>query len=450
MSVFRLELRRTVALWVPVAMLVVAAAFIVVGGTITFGSVAWNREWLNAVQWSRYLLIFLWPIIVGAAVLQGTRDARSGVEELFGSTPRPAGHRAVTLGLAVGLMAVAGYLVIIAAGAGQVVAAGGLFTTSWLVPIVLGVLSVVAGATLGLGLGRLLPYPVTAPASAVLAFVTVLLLQLANANPDSSPIPNSVALLGIAPAALTSPFAPPASSVQIGQLFWLCGLALTGFLLLLAGSVRSRLLALLPVAAGLAIALPVFPAAHAGNVTVDKAASALVCDGPVCVTRLHENWLSTVSGPAKEALQKLEKLPQHPSRFEESIVPYSNTEAGPRDPARLLVRRDEWSLRGKSGRALTAALLSGAGTPRCAGASYGGDKNDREDAARWVMSQWLLGSDTPPTPVSDPPLKALADPAWATLKALPEAEQTARVAAARQLELTCSGDPLKALTEGRH
>ncbi|SFO71791.1 hypothetical protein [Amycolatopsis rubida] len=443
MSVFRVELRRTIAPWAPVAMLVVSLGLLLFSrGPWSHGSAAWNETWLTAVRWPRYLLVLMWPIIVGAAAIQGMRDARAGVGELFGSTPRPAGQRAGTLGLALGLAAVVGYLVLVAAGAGQVVANGGLFTTAWVMQLVLGVLSVLAGVAVGLGVGRLLPYPITAPALAVLTLAGGLFAQVSGVNGAA---PNAVALLGIGQVEPHGPFDLPKPAVEIGQLSWLLGLTAAGVVLLLASSARTRALALLPVAAGLAAALPLFPSSPQDNFAPDTTAAALVCDGPVCVTRLHEDWLSTVAGPGKEVLQRLEKLPQHATRVEESTEPYRDNKTGPRDPSRVLVQKDNYVFYDKSGPSLTMALLGGAGTTQCHAASYGGERNDREDAARWVMAQWLVGSYSPP---SHAELRTWTGPAWAALKAVPEAEQTARMAAARQLELSCTGDPLKVLMEG--
>lgn len=446
MRAFRIELRRTVAPWVPVAMLMVSLGLLLFSrGEWNSGSAAWNKTWLTAVRWPRYLLVLMWPIIVGTAAIQGMRDARAGVSELFGSTPRPAGQRATTLGLALGVAAVAGYLVLVAAGVGQVVAKGGLFTTAWVMQLMLGVLSVLAGVALGLGLGRLLPYPITAPVLAVLALAGGFFAQVSGVNGAA---PNAVVLLGIGQVQPHGPFDLPRPAVELGQLSWLLGLTAAGFLLLLASSVRTKALALLPAAAGLAVALPLFPASPTDNYAPDETAAALVCDGSVCVTRLHEDWLSTVAGPAKEALQRLEKLPQHPSWVEESAEPFRNTKVGPRDPSRVLMQQDDYAMQGKSGPSLTMTLLRGAGTLPCHASSYGGEKNDREDAARWVMAQWLVGSSVPPPSHRQVLWQHQTDSAWAALKAVPEAEQTARVAAARQAELTCTGDPLKILLEG--
>ncbi|MGW7533981.1 hypothetical protein [Amycolatopsis sp. NPDC054798] len=443
MRPFRIELRRTVAPWVPVAMLAVSLGLLLFSrGQWSDGSAAWNETWLTAVRWPRYLLVLMWPIIVGAAAIQGMRDVRAGVSELLQSTPRPAGQRATTLVAAVGFTAAAGYLVLVAVGVGQVVAKDGLFTTAWVSQLVLGVLSVLAGVALGLGLGRLLPYPITAPALAVLALIGGFFAQVSGVNGGA---PNAVVLLGIGQVQPHGPFDLPRPAVEIGQLSWLLGLTAAGVVLLLASSVRTKVLALLPVAAGLAVALPLFPAASENNYVLDKTAVALVCDGPVCVTRLHQDWLSTVAGPGKEALRRLEKLPQHPVRVEEPTEPFRNTKVGPRDPSRVLLQQDDYALQNKSGPGLTATLLRGAGTLPCHASSYGGERNDREDAARWVMAQWLIGSYSPPPRAE---FQTWAAPAWAALKAAPEAEQTARIAAARQLELSCTGDPLKVLSQG--
>ncbi|GAA3577193.1 hypothetical protein GCM10022222_72390 [Amycolatopsis ultiminotia] len=462
-SMLRVELRRTIAPWVVLVMLVVGIGFFVAfTGPWIRGSQAWGLEALSSAQWTRFLLVFLWPIIVGASAIQGMRDNRAGVRELFTSTARPAGHRAVQLGLAMGIAAVVGYLVVLAVGMAQVIANDGMFTFASVAPVVLGLLSVVAGVGLGLGVGRLLPHPITAPAIAVISLVATFFLQIASNGAASvnQQVPNWVLLLSVAPDDPRSPFDAPSAAVVLGQICWLAGLAGTGFLLLTAGSVRTRLLALLPVVAGLAVAIPVFPASAEGNLTVDKAASALVCDGPVCVTKMHEDWLPTLAGPGKQALQALQKLPQHPDRVEESTAAELSSQPGPRDPARLFAQRDDLRyaahtgapLTDKAGNDLVADLLEGAGAPRCARLTYAGPEESHEDAARRVMESWLLGSATPPPSrkYDQRDLAGLMQSTWTALHAQPEQEQIARVAAARQVELTCHGDALAALTGGAH
>ncbi len=458
----RVELRRSIALWLSVAMVVVGLGVFLSTdrGPWWHGTMAWGLDSLGSAQWTRYLLMLLWPIVVGAGAIQGMREHRSGVDELFSTTARPGGQRGLVLGLAVGLSVVAGYLVLLLAGFGQVVVHGGMFTPASLVPVFLGLLSVVAGAALGLGVGRLLPHPVTAPALTVLALVGVVYLQAVDSPVEwvRRGVPNWVRLLAVAPDQPRSAFLLPSGPVVLGQTLWLAGITASGLLLLGGRSARTRLLAVVPVGAGLALAVAVFPGDPAGNLTVDKAAAALVCDGPVCVTKLHEDWLPALAGPGKDALQVLRKLPQHPDRVEESTARYLYNSGGARDATRMLVHRDDtWRFdvrtgetRYLTGEDLRVYLLDGAGTPRCAGNAYAGPEQDHEDAARRVMRGWLLGSAAPPPGkrYDDPPLAGMTQSAWTALHAQPQPEQLARVAAARQIELTCHGDPLAALTGG--
>lgn len=454
MNVLRTELRRTIAPWLTLAVLVVGLGFFfafVNNGPWFKEPAAWDGQWTASVQWTRYLLMLLWPIIVGASAIQGMRDSRSGTGELLSTMPRPARHRMTKLSLALGIAAVLAYLVILLTGLVQVVAHDGLFTFSWVLPALVGLVAVIAGVGLGLGVGRMLPNPVTAPALAVLALVACVLLQISGEQSSvGGLLPNRLTQLGIAPQEPRSPFLVPTVNISVGQLCWLAGLAATGFLLLAAPTARRRLLALLPVVAGLAIALPLFPSSPAGNLTVDQAAAAPVCDGPVCVTKMHADRLSSVAGPSKEALQLLAKIPGAPTSLMESTDAVRTTArlAGPQDPSKIVVNFDDFSYFHKQGKDLVYQLTAGGGTQACGGPSYGGDRENREDAARWVVAGWVAGDLKPPPADSYLRWPELANQAWATLRALPPQEQLARVVASRQAELSCQGDALTALTQG--
>jgi hypothetical protein len=115
------------------------------------------------------------------------------------------------------------------------------------------------------------------------------------------------------------------SLIQAG---WLVAVAVSGLLLFGAARARSRGLALLPAALGLAVTLPLLPAGgYEGATRPDLAAVALVCDdtGPqVCLTRVHAGLLPDVTGPAREALAVLAaRLPDAPVRAVESGRPRS-------------------------------------------------------------------------------------------------------------------------------
>ncbi|MDT8911378.1 hypothetical protein [Amycolatopsis sp. PS_44_ISF1] len=455
-AVVRTELRRTIAPWMALVVVLVGLGFFF--AFVRYGPwfkepAAWDGQWAASVQWTRYLLVLLWPIIVGASAIQGMRDRRSGTVELLAATPRPARYRLTKLSFALGLAAVLAYVVILLTGLAQVVAHDGLFTFGWVLPALVGSTTVVAGVGLGLGAGRVLPHPVTAPVLTVAALVGCLLFQFSSGPGSvvSGLLPNRLALLSVAPDAPRSPFLVPAVTVSAGQLCWLAGLAATGFLLLAAATARRRLLALLPVVAGLAIALSLFPASPAGYLTVDQAAATPVCDGPVCVTKMHAARLSTLAGPGKEALRRLAKIPGAPTGVVEATDPARTTArlAGPQDPSKIVVHLDDGPYLSRRGDDLVTELTAGGGTQACGGPSYGGLRESREAAARWVVSAWLSeGRKRPRMSTYYQRLPELAEPAWAGLKALPPQEQVARVVAVRQAELSCQGDALTALTQG--
>ncbi|MFI5608731.1 hypothetical protein [Amycolatopsis sp. NPDC051903] len=437
-SVLRTELRRTVAPWLVFLLLAVGLGyFFLFSGPWWKDAQAWDLQWTPSVLWSRYALSLLWPIIVAAAAIQGMRDRRSGMDELLSTTPRPVAHRTAQAGLAIGVAAVAGFLVLVVVGLVQVIVHDGPFGFAWVLPLLAGIVSVLAGVAVGLAVGRLLPHPLTAPAAGVAALVVTVVLQMAGVGGSAvqERLPNWLALLSPAAAQPRSAYVVPAVSVSVGQLCWFLGLAATGFLVL---AVR-RWFAMLPAVVGVAVAVALFPASAEGNTTPDAEAAALVCDGPVCVTRLHAGWLSTVAGPGAAALAKLAKLPSAPSRIVETTESLYATHPGAADPATLQVRRDSSALTGLSGADLEFELL--AAGPSCSGLAG-------ELAARYVVASWLLG-DLRPLPhantLGDVTPRLVRD-AWTKLRALPADEQLARVAAARQAQQSCTGDPYAALT----
>ncbi|MEV8614594.1 hypothetical protein AB0383_42970 [Amycolatopsis sp. NPDC051373] len=336
----------------------------------------------------------------------------------------------------IGLSAVVGYLVIVAVGLGQVIANDGMFTFTWVLPLLVGVASVVAGAAVGLAVGRLLPHPLTAPAAGVVALVVGVFLQTAEVRGSAvqATVPNRIALLSPAGGQPYSAFVDPVPSVSIGQLCWLIGLAATGFLVLAA----RRWFAVLPALVGLAVAIPIFPAAVTDNFVDNPSAAAPVCEGPVCVTTLHAEWLSTVAGPGKDALALLAKLPSAPTHIVETTTS-ENRSHGPGDPSALVIRRDAFALRDVSGHDLEYELLATA--PFCS-------TEPTATKAHYIIASWLLGDPGAP-PHSDVYGSWLTTPVHdvgTQLRALPASEQLARVSAAYQAQRTCSGDPYALLT----
>ncbi|MET1072327.1 MAG: hypothetical protein ABWY11_06730, partial [Umezawaea sp.] len=251
-----IELRRSVAPWAGVLVVVVALGFLYsLSGPWSHGAEVWTEQWTNAAGWGRFLLNVLWPLVVGAGALQGLRDHRSGVGELLSSTPRPVLHRALkTLG-ATAITVAAGYLLVFVVAAVQVVANEGYFHLGWVPTVLVGVLGVVAGAWLGIGVGRTLPSALTPPLLALASLVGMTFLTLGS-EPDAllyGAVPTRVSLLSPAFSGVRDVFAVVSDRVSAGQAVWLVGMAATGLLLATASTARRRLVSLLPVAVGAAV-----------------------------------------------------------------------------------------------------------------------------------------------------------------------------------------------------
>jgi hypothetical protein len=448
--ILRIELRRSIAPWAGLALLVMALGFLfLLSGPWWKVPAPWTANTTTTALWLRFLLVFLWPIVVGAGAIQGMRDSRSGMVELLSTTSRPGWHRAIRLAGAVGALSALAFLLVFVVGLVEVLGHGGFVSASFLPVVLVGLLAVVAGSWVGLAIGRLLPHPLTAPALAVLTLIGSI---LAWTSLEASVLSMSYSRFGLLAPPLGQPegsLVTTAASVDVGQVVWFAGLAATGFLLLAAGSVRARLLGLVPVVAGAAIALPVFPASDAGLLTPDSVAAEKLCDGPICVSRAHEDRLAALAGPGREALAMLAKLPGAPTRIEEQMAPNSFSSPPARDPGVVYLdfQRHEPLLTADA-TDLRLAVLSGAGVPSCEMPNSGSlsDQGGRMIAAAYFTGElrglpeyarnWFR-------PESGP-----VQQAWEKFRALPPEVQFARVVAVRQVLLTCHGDPLDTLVPG--
>ncbi|RSN09035.1 hypothetical protein DMC63_33250 [Streptomyces sp. WAC 05977] len=451
--VLRTELRRSIAPWATLAILVVAFGFLYsFSGPWSKAPLAWDENWVPAAAWSRFLLVFLWPIAIGAGAIQGMRDSRSGMAELLTTMPRPGWHRAAKLAGALGGLLVLGYLLIFAVGAVQVIFSGAFFTFGWLPLVVVGALAMLAGAWMGLGIGRLLPHPLTAPAVAVAAFVIILVMQIGGSQGSVlvGAVPAWASSLSPAMDVTNDPFITTASRVDLGQGVWLAGLAATGFLLLATRSKRSKALAVVPAMVAVAVALPILPSTYAEAETVDPRATAMICDGPVCVPRMLERDLARIAGPGKEALRLLGTLPDAPVRVAALNRWLDYDEMPPRAADTVYVDLVDWSVRSVlNSDDMTRTLVAGAGTPSCY-TLHGGDRSFMDElTARSITSSWFLGewqmlsgswlSD-------DKKNEVLRN--WETFRALPPDVQRERIIAQRKAGLTCQGNQLDILLGG--
>jgi hypothetical protein len=448
--VLRTELRRSIAPWAGLAVVVVAVGFLfLLSGPWWKVPAPWTGHSTTTALWLRYMMVFLWPVVIGAGALQGMRDSRSGMVELLATTSRPGRHRAAKLAGAVGGLSALGFLLVFAVGMAEVLAHGGFVSVAFAPPIAVGLLAVVAGSWLGLAVGRLLPHPLIAPALAVLAMVGSIVCWMALEPGLSSVVPARAAPLAPVLAEPRGAMVTTATSLDAGQAGWFLGVAATGFLLLAANSVRARLLSLLPLVAGVAIALPLFPATPADAFVTDDVAARLRCDGPVCVSELHADRLAALAGPAREALAMLAKLPGAPTRVVEQTGPSGPVEPPRREPGVVYLdfQRNAQLLTADASD-LRLAVVSGAGVPSCTSPTRSSvaDQGGRMIAAAYFTGElkllpefggnWLRSELGP------------VDRAWETFRALPADVRLARVTAVRQVLLTCHGDPLDTLVPG--
>jgi hypothetical protein len=432
----RLELRRSTALWAGLLFLVSSTGML---WLTTSGATKWRANSTSTVLELRLPLAYVWALVVGLAVLQGMRDSRSGVTELFGTTSRPGWVRLGTLASAVaGAVAVAAALLCAALVA--LVAGGGGFVSTGFVPLAVTiVLAFGASVLLGLAVGRLLPYPLTVPVALVATFMAATAAgpALEVQTPD-----DEISRLAL----LTPAFDPPASdlvttstSVDIGQSLWFAGLGVTAFLLLVARTRLGRLTALVPAALAAALALSVLPTRFSDVLVTDSIASRPVCDGQVCVSRVHEKHLPVVAAVGKEVLAKLAVLPDPPTEVREDTSPLAHLTVPQRnagivylssqgDPGPLALSPDQ----------LRLELLAGAGVPPC---STPNTVNADESVVRYLTAGWFNGGLTELASDRhlwrDDRLRAEIDAGWRALRGQSAREQLNRVAKVRRMLLAC-------------
>lgn len=427
--ILRTELRRSTAPVLGTGFVVFSLVLIYsLTGPWIHGTAPWNTEWTGLAQWTRYLTVFLWPLVLGAGAWQGLRDRRSRVKELFATTPMATWRRLLPTAGAVAIALTAAYVVLLVVGGVQVALTASYFHLKWLPVAGVMVLALVAIALLGLGIGRLVPSLITPPVLAVAALagqIAVvqqgwkLLLTPAFEGPD------------------VTAFTTVAVPVTLTQALWFTGIGATGFVLALASRAWTRFAALLPVAVAAAVTVPVLSGVTS-PVVADPDAMALVCDddGPrVCVRAVHADYLPTLTGPSREALALMRKLPSPPTSVVEypdpdvyepesmDVVPFFVTTHRLTDPEQIKL-----------------AVLAGAGTPLCV---YGPDWGGSTDSitAQIVTASWFTGK-LAPVPGTSYLWDGAEDQvreAWQELRSLPAAEQTARVAAYREAALRCDG-----------
>ncbi|MFB7496567.1 hypothetical protein ACFC09_18095 [Streptomyces sp. NPDC056161] len=458
--VLHIELKRSVAPWAGAVVLTTALAFLyLISGSWWTGTTAWTAQWTTMALWTRSVLFYLWPLAVGLGALQGLRDRRSKMAELLTSTPRPARHRAAALAGATAITLAAAFALLVLVGAVQVVANTEYTHLGWLPISLVGALSLVAGAVLGMGAGRALPSVLTPPALAMGAFVFTALMQMSLGRTETSSAtglpstePNRISLLSPALSDVRDAFVTLSASVHVGQTIWLLAMAATGFALLVAATPRTRLIALVPLLAGAVIALLVLPSDPRRIYVVDEAAAKLVCDGPVCVTKTQQARLADLAGPGKEALRLLRGAlgSQAPVSVRENATMLPDGATPRWSRTTVLFDFDDDIIAAAKGDELTRVLIAKGMVPGCAPAGWSSFGVD--EFAQAVAAGWVLGDLKPlPTALSAGlrrEAEAETRPVWKQLTALPRAEQLSRINAMRAAAISCKGDPFDVLKRG--
>ena len=434
--ILRIELRRSAAAGSALSLAVIGSLALYFADGIMF-----STGWMQLAMSQRLFLVLLWPLMLAAGAWQARREHRTNVGELFATTPRPLPQRVLPTLAAMAIAAVAGYLVMGLAGAAWIFDTASYLPATVFVIIVIGALSLVAAAWLGLAIGRLLPSPVTAPIAGVAGLGLLLTLPMA-----TRPVRwLGLVLSPMAEMNMPGDYATVPGSVSAAQTSWLVGLAVSAVLLLVSGTWRSRVAAVLPMAASLALAVLVIP--HENRLVydaVDPAARELVCaegEPQVCLSRTHENLLPEVTAPAREALAALKKLPGAPTQVHEDTYAYPDTYPEFRaDTVLLRVAADREGHLANQANVLTDVLTGAFGGPRDC-------ENFPSSEDQLAAAHWLMGTEpTAPEPESlgRPDLghafedvSVEATKVWKQLSALPEDEATARVADLRQAAVEC-------------
>jgi hypothetical protein len=426
-----IELRRSAALGSALALLVVGALL------LYFADEAlWGDGWMQLAMTQRLYLALLWPLALAAGAWQARREQTSGVTELVSSTPRPRAHRSVPVLGAMAVAVVCGYLAMGLAGAVRIIGSAEYRPAGFFAVMAVGALALIAAVWLGLAVGRLLPWLVTAPALGVAGLALLLLLPAATR-------PRGWLALVFSPIYemnMPGPFTTVPGRVSVVQAVWLAALAVAAVLLFALDGRRARVAALLPVALGAVLAITAMP--HRDRYVtdaVDPVAKELVCaqGAPrVCVSRVHTGRLSEVTRQARDGLAKLAKVPGAPVEVNEDTTTYVPDKYPAWRPEVVLLPigtdRDGDLVEANG---MPFAVVYGAfGSPPGCG-------NPAGPADRMAAAAWLTGRAPTARPgYDDPEITARAVQLWQDLGRLPAGEAAARVAALRDAALNCRED----------
>ncbi|RKR86466.1 hypothetical protein BDK92_0696 [Micromonospora pisi] len=430
-----IELRRSAAPWVGLLAALLAWA-------LAADPERWDGLWMATAVAHHGNLWMLWPLALAAGAWQGRRDHSARMTELVTSTPRPgAGRMAPGVVVLVGCL-VGGYTLGLLDGLGRAALTASYQPSGWYWPVLVGALGLAAAGVLGLWLGRLMPSPLTAPLLVVGGLVLVIGPQLLWEGTRSPALLLTPGYLGP-----TDEYSAPDWRTNVGQAVWFLALVTTAWILLVAGTRRTRFLAVLPAVVGLAVALSVLPPLDRAAPHDPRAVELVCADGEprVCVTRLYEPVLPQLVEPARRALTVLGRLPHPPTSVVQETGRYGTDVEQRRDTVHLSMTVFSDGTISSGPGSVEEAILDGAGTWACGAADDDTDAWTRIDAARVAAGLWLRGADAAPE-LTWTPVRELADRALATLRTLPVDAQVARVAAMREAALECRPDLYDVLT----
>lgn len=286
----RTELRRGVGIWAALPMVA-----IVVAGMLAHQR-EWVGDWVGSSYYLRNMLLLLGPVVVAAAAWQGGRDARRGVGDLLASTPRPPLHRDLASLASPTVWAVASFLLVMGMAA-AITATRASYASPLIGFLISAVGAVVALATLGYVVGRLVRWRVLAPLLALMTYVLVAALGY-----------RSDGLAYLSPALEASGFQ--------GQrpVWWWSPASTATFLLVGAGmflllTARRRWLGVPLLALAVLAAVPIVRTGQDAFVP-DPGSEALVCKPfeslDLCMFQVHSDQLDEVAAGLAPVLAGLD------------------------------------------------------------------------------------------------------------------------------------------------
>src|SRR5690606_14826851 len=310
--IFWIEVRRSAARWAALVSLPL----------MLFASSDLGRGSGVLAAGHRQALVLFVPLALGVGAWQARRDRRSAMEELLTTTPRPVWHRRLVTAGALASAAIAGAWLVYALLTGYIGLTGAFVSPSGARLFGVSMLYLVAAVLTGLAVGRLVPWALTPPLLTLGGFVLMILPDaLLPVDSAANPLPGRWLLIPTEVGGVGR-FETLTAAVLSAQAIWAAGLV-TAAVVLAVASRYVRLAAVLPLAASVAVAVPLLPAQARDAVILDSSATRRVCtdDAPVvCVTAVSRPALAELREPARRALRILrERLPQAPASVSEAV-----------------------------------------------------------------------------------------------------------------------------------